>query len=142
MKKILKKEIKRKTQIYGVTAILVVIVFSSLIFTLGTNPNITPFVNPPAASAIQTFADETELRNYITTNAQGPITAYRGSSLDTQFFEGKGFEPLTPEPSPSIVMEAADSGSQSNSYSITNIQVAGVDEATRLNGTILGAAKT
>jgi uncharacterized secreted protein with C-terminal beta-propeller domain len=129
VKEILKKEIKRKTQIYGVTAILVVIVFSSLIYTLGTNPNITPFVNPPAASTIQTFADETELRNYISTNAQGPITAYRGSSLDTQFFEGKGFEPLAPGPSPSIVMEAADSGSQSNSYSITNIQVAGVDEA-------------
>ena len=49
--------------------------------------------------------------------------------MDTQFFEGKGFEPLTPEPSPSIVMESADSSSQINSYSITNIQVAGVDEA-------------
>ena len=129
MKRILQKEIQKKTQIYGAAAILTVIVLSSLIFTLGTNPNFAPFVNPPEALAIQNFADETQLRNYINTNTQGPITTYRGSPLDNQVFAEKGFTILPPEPAPTSAIEAQDSGSQSDSYSTTNIQVAGVDEA-------------
>jgi len=129
VKRILQKEIQKKTQIYGAAAILTVIVLSSLIFTLGTNPNFTPFVNPPEALAIQNFADETQLRNYITTNAQGPITTYRGSPLDNQVFAEKGFTILPPEPATTSAIEAQDSGSRSDSYSTTNIQVAGVDEA-------------
>jgi inhibitor of cysteine peptidase len=130
VKEILQKEIKKKTQIYGAAAILVAIVFSSLIFTLGTNPNLTPFIEPPIASAIQTFTDETQLREYISTNAKGSITTYRGSPLDTMFFAERGLTVDIPqEPAPSYAMEGADSGSQSNSYSTTNIQVAGVDEA-------------
>ena len=129
MKEILQKEIKKKTQIYGAAAILVAIVFSSLIFTLGTNPNITPFIEPPTALAIQTFTDETQLREYISTNAKGSITTYRGSPLDTMFFAERGFEPIPPQAAGSFAIETADSSSQSNSYSTTNIQVAGVDEA-------------
>jgi len=71
--------------------------------------------NPPAPSSIKTFADEIELRNYITVYAQGPMTTYRGGPLDSQFFEEKG---------PALPAE-----SQSDSYSTTNIQVSGVDEA-------------
>jgi len=129
VKEILQKEIKKKTQIYGVAAILVAIVFSSLIFTLGTNPNITPFLEPPTTLEIQTFTDETQLREYISTNAKGSITTYRGSPLDTMFFAERGFEPIPPQAAGSFAIETADSSSQSNSYSTTNIQVAGVDEA-------------
>ena len=128
MKEILQKEIKRKTQIYGAAAILVAIIFSSIIFTLGTNPNLTPFVEPPTASTIQTFADEKDLKDYLTINSQNQITTYQGSPLDTQFFQEKGL--ISPEePVPSYTIESSDAGSRSDSYSTTNIQVAGVDEA-------------
>jgi len=129
MKEMLQQEVKKKTRIYGAAAVLAALVFSSLIFTLGTTPGLIPFENPPTASSIQTFTDETQLRNYINTNAKGPMTTYRGSQLDTQFFEGIGLPPIAPEPAPASPIEAADSGSQSNSYSTTNIQVSGVDEA-------------
>jgi inhibitor of cysteine peptidase len=128
VKDILQKEIKRRTQIYGATAILVAIIFSSIIFTIGTNPNLTPFIEPPTSSTIQTFADENDLRNYLTINSQNQPTTYGGSPLDTQFFQEKGL--MSPEePAPSVSIETADAGSRSDSYSTTNIQVAGVDEA-------------
>ncbi|MEJ2272286.1 MAG: beta-propeller domain-containing protein, partial [Candidatus Bathyarchaeota archaeon] len=128
MKDILQKEIKRRTQIYGATAILVAIIFSSIIFTIGTNPKLTPFIEPPTSSTIQTFADENDLRNYLTINSQNQPTTYGGSPLDTQFFQEKGL--MSPEePAPSVSIETADAGSRSDLYSTTNIQVAGVDEA-------------
>lgn len=128
MKAILQKEIKSKTKIYGAVAILVAIIFSSIIFTIGTNPNLTPFIEPPTASAIQTFADENDLKNYLTINSQNQITAYRGSPLDTQFFQEKGL--MSPEEVvPSYSIQSGDAASRSDSYSTTNIQVTGVDEA-------------
>lgn len=127
MKGILQKEIKRKTKIYGGAAILVAIIFSSIIFTLGTTPNLTPTVEPPIALAIQTFTDVTDLRNYLTINSQSQLTTYGGSQLDSQFFQEKGL--MSPEePVPSYAIESSDA-SRSDSYSTTNIQVSGVDEA-------------
>ncbi|MEJ2241182.1 MAG: beta-propeller domain-containing protein, partial [Candidatus Bathyarchaeota archaeon] len=128
MNDILQKEVKRKTKIYGAAAILVAIIFSSIIFTLGTKPNLIPSIEPPIASAIQTFADTNDLRNYLATNSQNQFTTYRGSQLDTQFFQEKGL--MSPEePVPSYAIESADASSGSNSFSTTNIQVTGVDEA-------------
>ena len=115
MKEMVQPEVKKKTRIYVTAAVLAAIVLVSLIFAFSLTPGLTPLVNPPAASAMKTFADETELRNYITANAQGPMTTYRGGPLDSQFFGEKG---------PALPAE-----SQSDSYSTTNIQVAGVDEA-------------
>ena len=126
MKEIIQQENKKKTQIYITATILSVIIFSSLIFTFSLNPNLTPLADPPAASPIKTFADETELKNYLTTNTQGPVK-YHGSPLDSQFFEERGLG--LPEPAPASIGPGADSATQSESYSTTNIQVSGVDEA-------------
>ena len=127
MKEILQKEIKRKTKFYGAAAILVAIIFSSIIFTLGTKPNFIPSAEPPTALAIQTFANKNELSNYLTTNSQNQFTSYRGSQLDSQFFQEKGL--MSPEePVPSYAIEG-DVSTGSDSYSTTNIQVTGVDEA-------------
>ena len=127
MKEILQQENKKKKRIYVTTALLAAILLATLIFAFNSAPSLTPLANPPAPSPIKTFADETELRNYITAYSQGPMTTYRGSPLDSQFFEEKGL--ALPEPAPSSASPGGDSATQSESYSTTNIQVSGVDEA-------------
>ncbi|HEX9262039.1 MAG TPA: beta-propeller domain-containing protein, partial [Candidatus Bathyarchaeia archaeon] len=121
------QEVKKKTRIYGTVAVLAAMVLVTLIFAFGTTPGLTPFINPPTVSGMKTFADETELRNYLTNNAQGTINVYRGGPLDSQFFG----DSLTPAPAeaPSTGGYGLNSESASKSYSTTNIQVAGVDEA-------------
>src|SRR3989337_1905488 len=123
------QEVKKKTRIYGTVAVLSAIVLVALIFVFGSTPGLTPLTNPPAVSAMKTFADETELRNYLFANSQG-TSNYRGGPLDSQFFGEKGMAvPEETAPVPSLTAPSAESTSQSDSYSTTNIQVAGVDEA-------------
>ncbi len=112
-------------RIYSVAAVLAAMVLISMIFVFGSTPGLSPLVNPPTASALKTFSDETELRNYLLTNSQG-TTNYAGGPLDSKFFAASSRdEALTG----AVPTRAAESASQSNSYSTTNIQVAGVDEA-------------
>jgi inhibitor of cysteine peptidase len=127
VKEIFQQENKKKKRIYVTTALLTAILLATLIFAFNSAPSLTPSTNPPAPSPIKTFADEIELRNYITVYAQGPMTTYRGSPLDSQFFQEKGL--ALPEPAPSSATPGGDSATQSESYSTTNIQVSGVDEA-------------
>jgi uncharacterized secreted protein with C-terminal beta-propeller domain len=68
---------------------------------------------------MQTFASYDELKNYLLSN-QGTAANYSGGPLDAQFFGTRS--------------ETADAsvtaqGTKVDSYSATNIQVAGVDEA-------------
>jgi uncharacterized secreted protein with C-terminal beta-propeller domain len=109
------QEVKRKTRIYGTVAVLSAMILVTLIFFLGSTPSLTP--NLPEASSMQTFTSYEELRNYLVTN-QGTTTNYGGGPLDAQFFMSEG-----------VVPSAIDQGTKINSYSTTNIQVAGVDEA-------------
>ena len=111
MKEIIQQESKRKPIIYVAATILAVIVFSSLIFTLSLKPSLIPLADPPAAAPIKTFSDKTELQNYITANTQGPTNTYRGSPLDSQFFQEKGL--ALPEPTPMSANSGADSATQS-----------------------------
>jgi uncharacterized secreted protein with C-terminal beta-propeller domain len=49
--------------------------------------------------------------------------------LDSKYFASDSRGGVFPEPAPSLAAPSAESASQDNSYSTTNIQVAGVDEA-------------
>jgi inhibitor of cysteine peptidase len=123
------QEVRKKTRRYGTVAVLSATVLVALIFVFGSTPGLTPLTNPPGVSGMKTFADETELRNYLFANSQG-TSNYRGSPLDSQFFGEKGMAvPEEASPAPSLASPGVESGSQSDSYSTTNIQVAGVDEA-------------
>jgi inhibitor of cysteine peptidase len=119
------QEVKKKTRIYGTAAVLSAIVLVALIFVFGSTPGLTPFANPPTVSGMKTFANEAALRDYLVANTQG-VSNYGGGPLDSKYFArsgdlgGIGF--LTPAP-------LATQGAESDSYSTTNIQVAGVDEA-------------
>ncbi len=119
------QEVKKKTRIYGTAAVLSAIVLVALIFVFGSTPGLMPFANPPTVSGMKTFANEAALRDYLVANTQG-VSNYGGGPLDSKYFArsgdlgGIGF--LTPAP-------LATQGAESDSYSTTNIQVAGVDEA-------------
>jgi inhibitor of cysteine peptidase len=121
----IQQEVKKKMQIYSAVAVLGAMVLISLIFVFGSTPGLTPLANSPAASALKTFSDETELRNYLLTNSQG-TTNYAGGPLDSKFFGDSSRGGALTGAAPTM---AAESASQDNSYSTTNIQVAGVDEA-------------
>jgi inhibitor of cysteine peptidase len=119
------QEVKKKTRIYGTAAVLSAIVLVALIFVFGSTPGLTPLANPPTVSGMKTFANEAALKDYLVANTQG-ASNYGGGPLDSKYFArsgdlgGIGF--LAPAP-------LATQGAESDSYSTTNIQVAGVDEA-------------
>ena len=123
------KEVNRKTRIYGTVAVLAAIILVSMIFVFGSPPGLIPIGNPPTVSELITFADETQLRNYLTSNTKGMTVTYEGP-LDSQVFGGRSGI-LAPEPTPEPMAPNSDSAESggSGSYSTTNVQVAGVDEA-------------
>jgi len=126
--KMVQQEVKKKTRVYGTAAVLAAMVLVSLIFVFGSTPGLVPFGNPPIVSGMTTFADEAALRNYLVANTQG-ASNYVGGPLDSKFFARGGIADfLRPTPAP-LSVPGAESAAQADSYSTTNIQVAGVDEA-------------
>ena len=114
------KEVSKKTRIYGTVAVLSAIILISMVYVFGAAPGIlqspTGVLPNPTVSGMHTFASTEELRNYLVNNSQeGNTYYYQGSG---------GFAALTP--SPASVNTAR---TESEDYSGTNIQVAGVDEA-------------
>jgi inhibitor of cysteine peptidase len=120
---VVQKEVRKKTRIYGTVALLSAIVLVALIYVFGSSPALFPPTETPSVSAMKTFSSYDQLRQFLSDNSQGSSN-YRGGPLDEKFFG---------EPVPAPAPMSADSGSaefaQSDSYSTTNIQVAGVDEA-------------
>jgi len=123
------QEVKKKTRVYGTIAFLSAIILVSLIYVFGSTgfaPNL-PSTNPDV-SPMTRFASYDELRNYLNTNSKGAST-YGGGPLDSRYFGGDiGDMGGVPTVAPTIPSMASDSEAQGNSYSTTNIQVAGVDE--------------
>lgn len=123
------KEVRKKTQVYGTIAFLSAIVLVALIYAFGTAPVIFPPTETPLVSGMQKFSSYEELKTFLVTNTQGGYTVYSGGPLDSRFFNARG---ILPEPAPIPAPMSKDtlgSGSSAESYSTTNIQVAGVDEA-------------
>jgi len=124
---VVQKEIRKKTRIYGTVAILSAIVLVALIYVFGASPVIFPPTETPSVSTMKTFSSYEALRQYLVDNTQGSSN-YRGGPLDTKFF-GEALPPPEATPAPMPADSGAAETAQSNSYSTTNIQVAGVDEA-------------
>jgi inhibitor of cysteine peptidase len=120
---VVQQEIRKKTQVYGTIATLSAIVLVALIYTYGA----VPVIFNPNVSPIKIFSSYEELKNFLTTNTQGGYSYYSGGPLDTKFFGARAINLGIAVPAPA---QAQTYGiSSENSYSTTNIQVAGVDEA-------------
>ena len=114
----------KKIRLYATATALILVGLIASIFALGSLPGTTPVqpgTNSPAAAPMKTFASYDELKTYLVSNTQG-TNSFGGGPLDSQFF-GERSEALSPAPS------VADSAQPLYTYSTTNIQVAGVDEA-------------
>jgi hypothetical protein len=172
VKDMVQKEIRKKSQIYGVVAILLSIVLVALIYTLGSVPTVLPpnaspspgvlpspvvvtspsippppIASPPpssspttatAVSPMKTFSNYTELYDFLINNTQGgsPVR-YWGGDFSSNSVAPSGMPTPSPIPAPTAAPATAQAvpGSyalttpSATSYSPTNIQVAGVDEA-------------
>jgi len=126
---VVQREIKKKTRIYGTIATLSAIVLVALIYVYGSTPGLFTPDTLPETSPMKTFTSYDELKNFIAANTKDGSTYYGGGPLDSQFF-GSTREALDGWPVPAPVPATLGEGDYSaNSYSTTNIQVAGVDEA-------------
>jgi inhibitor of cysteine peptidase len=122
--RVVQKEVRKKTRIYGTIAILSAIVLVALIYVYGSTPGVFTPDTLPETSPMKTFNSYEELKSFLTANTQDGSTYYGGGPLDSQFF-GSSREALNGAV-PATIGERDYSG---NSYSTTNIQVEGVDEA-------------
>jgi inhibitor of cysteine peptidase len=130
MNEMVHQEVKKKTRIYGTIAVLSAIVLATLVFALGSTPGLTP--NGPGtgvvnASPMPTFNTLDDLKAHLIYNQATSPTSIL-SPLDSQF-SAKRAEGATTFGFPTAAPSEADSGTNAGSYSSTNIQVAGVDEA-------------
>jgi inhibitor of cysteine peptidase len=124
------KEVRKKTKIYGIAAILSALVLVTMIYSFGSAPTIFPPSQSPSVSGMQTFPSIDALRNFINVTTKG--SSFAGGPLDSQFFGS-----IAPIPVPTVSgsgsFESAPNTywarSTTEGYSTTNIQVAGVDEA-------------
>jgi inhibitor of cysteine peptidase len=128
------KEVRKKTKIYGTVAVLSAIVLITMIYALGSAPMIFPPTQTVSVSGMKTFSSLEELKNYLSVNTQGgsSYSSYRGGPLDSQFFGNTAPIPTAVPAAmsaPQGLGLGATETSSSDTYSTTNIQVAGVDEA-------------
>lgn len=123
------KEVKKKTRIYGTVAVLSAIVLVTMVYAFGSPQILYPPAQAPSVSGMKTFGSIDELKSFLTANSQGG-SSYRGGPLDSKFFGS-----TVPVPAPVAQISGLGlKGSTENvysmdTYSTTNIQVAGVDEA-------------
>jgi inhibitor of cysteine peptidase len=139
------KEIRKKTKIYGAVAVLSAIVLVSMIYAFGSTSTILPSGQNPSGpggtstvgnlpnqilSGMKTFSSIDELRNYINNTSQQSYY-FAGGPLDSQFF-GSTTSISAPSYSLGVTQNlpsaAGTSSKAADSYSTTNVQVAGVDE--------------
>jgi inhibitor of cysteine peptidase len=137
VKKMLEKEVRKKTQAFSLMAIILAASLGALIY----------YAYVPSAS-LRTFSSYNELNSFVTKNTPqgysyyssftGPVDLQFSNVLNPQLANAFGVVPpmptAIPAPAPLAAMPAtgfitsAFSGS-GPSYSTTNVQVAGVDEA-------------
>jgi len=120
------REIKKKTAVYGVLAVLLATILGAVCLNFG----IRPLLPPISAGALSTFSSYEELENYLVTNQKAPYYYVEMSDLPRMPL------PSDVAPSPAYlasVLEGADVNTivpkSGPEYSVTNVQVAGVDEA-------------
>lgn len=122
----MQREIRKKTAVYGVLAVLLATILGAVCLNFG----IRPLLPPVSAGALNTFSSYEELENYLLANQKTPYYYVEMSDLPRM--------PLPSDVTPSpeylaSVLEGVDVGTvvpkSGPEYSVTNVQVVGVDEA-------------
>ena len=113
----MENRIRKRTQIYGVAAVLLTIILGTICYNFGIYPPENGTPSTPS-ELLNTFSSYEELKDFLLENskAQGYVP------YETSW--GRLF--TTAPTGPNTLAESLDSGFQ---HSTTNIQVAGVDEA-------------
>jgi uncharacterized secreted protein with C-terminal beta-propeller domain len=125
----MEKRVKKKAALYGVLAILSASVIVVLAYNIGVYNLWTDTLPPPVptkpSTLLQTFNSNEELLDFLVTNSetQGPFPFFGPEDVTWFNARGEGFDAQLS--SPGLVGFKAEG----LDYSITNIQVAGVDEA-------------
>jgi len=121
----MEEQIRKRAMRYGLTAILLASVLGALIYNYGAiRPGFGPS-NPPVPAAhsplMTKFPSAEALRNFLKTNSatQGPFSLY--GPADVQIFASSGAVTKSGAP--------LQAKAESVQHSVTNVQVAGVDEA-------------
>ena len=110
----MQREVHKKMITYGISAILLAVLFTAVIFQLG----IQPFYKPTSLP-LDTFSSFEELENFLITNVE-----------QAKNLEEKGWIPLLQGGEATrMASETYGATEAAPEYSPTNIQVAGVDEA-------------
>jgi inhibitor of cysteine peptidase len=128
------KELKSKTKLYALAAVLSALMLIGTIYTI-TSPTVMYTIT--GISPMKNFSSVDELRNYLTTNTQGDSVSYAGGPLDVLQRPTIGSAgPAGPQsalgienaPPPNPETGTYSVGATKD-YSTTNVQVTGVDEA-------------
>jgi inhibitor of cysteine peptidase len=129
------KEVKKKTQAYGLMAILLASMCVAIIYTAGTGtlspsgPGVSPNpTTPPSGDvAMRTFGSYDELKTFLETNSPNSNSlngVIGGNGGRYAFTEG-----AVPQAAPTSDATSGQMLTSDKGYSSTNVQVAGVDEA-------------
>ncbi len=85
------KEVRKKTQAYGLMAILLASMCVALIYSVGTGPSISPQPNPSPnpmneVSPMNTFSSYDELKTFLAAGQQGDLSSSpQGAGYFTTF---------------------------------------------------------
>lgn len=134
-------EVKKKTRMYGASAVLLAIVLVSMVYVIGSSPLIFPS-GSPAVGGLKSFGSNQELIDYLN-RTNGQNYGYTGSYLDDQFFGSRATlsangatgatGPVGPKGAPAPnAAEGTTVQVTGTGFSTTNIQVSGVDEADKV----------
>jgi len=124
----MQREIKKKTAVYSILAVLLATILGAVCLNFG----IRPLLPQISVSALSTFSSYEELENYLNTTQKTPYYYLEISNL-SRIPLPSGVTPSTYSlysagiPEGVDVFTAVPKGGPE--YSVTNVQVAGVDEA-------------
>ncbi len=122
-------DIKKKTGMYAFVAVLSAVLLVTMVYSLGSPSIIYPPSQTPQVVGMKHFDSLDDLKNFVNANSNNGW--YRGGPLDSKFFS-TGMKSVMPTSVPSALTGAnsfSSEGAPAPTYSTTNIQVAGIDEA-------------
>jgi inhibitor of cysteine peptidase len=127
----LQRQIKKKTITYGIAAVFLALILTTVVYNVGVPPYI-----PPVVSALKTFTSYSELENFLTINMEKAKPFAQQYFLP--FLRGVQVQPLGNVTALNATLNAKFASftlapsatiAATPEYSTTNVQVAGVDEA-------------
>jgi uncharacterized secreted protein with C-terminal beta-propeller domain len=127
----MQREIKKRVQLHGVIAILLAAMLGALCYNFGFYPTEIPPPAQPPSAFMSAFSSNEELKSFLATNSltQGPFLFLGPADISVgpvrMFLESSQVEVYTTAPG----LSPTSTSALEFEHSITNIQVAGVDEA-------------